>query len=220
MKSVLIFSGGLDSTTLLYKLKNENHDVHAITFLYGQKHSKELESAKKITANLDTIHKIIDVSSLQSLLNSALTNPNISIPNVSAGAQFYETLKTTVVPNRNAIFLSIASGFAQSIHANNVFFAAHYSDRGMYPDCREEFIDSFQKMTRLSLNNPEMNISSPFAKLKKSEVVKIGNSLGVPFELTWSCYDGNQKHCGKCSACRERKNAFYEVGITDPTQYL
>lgn len=219
MKSVLIFSGGLDSTTLLYKLKNEGHDVFPITFLYGQKHCRELKSAKKICQNLNVMHKVIDLSALQTVLDSALTNPDISIPSVPSGAQFYETLKTTVVPNRNAIFLSVAAGYAQSIGAKNIFFAAHYSDRGMYPDCREEFISSFENMTKLSLDDDTVSVSSPFATIKKYEVVKIGNSLNVPFELTWSCYEGKDRHCGRCSACRERKNAFIEASVSDTTKY-
>lgn len=220
MKSVLIFSGGLDSTTLLYKLINEEHKVYPLTFLYGQKHCKESESAKMITNLLKIEHKIIDITALQSVLDSALTNPSISIPTVPSGSQFYETLKTTVVPNRNAIFLAIAAGYAQSIKANNIFFAAHYSDRGMYPDCRSEFIASFEKMTKLSLDNSDVSVSSPFAKINKSGVVKIGDSLNVPFHLTWSCYEGKDRHCGRCSACRERKNAFIEVSIRDPTDYI
>jgi 7-cyano-7-deazaguanine synthase len=219
MKSVLIFSGGLDSTTLLFKLKKDNQDVHAITFSYGQKHSIELEYAKKIASVLGIEHKIVDMSSLQTLLDSALTNPNIVIPKVPASAQFYETLKSTVVPNRNAIFLAIATGYAQSIGANNVFYAAHYSDRGVYPDCREEFIEAFEKMSQLSLDNNLLSIESPFVRMNKSDVVKLGTELGVPYELTWSCYGGDMKHCGTCSACRERKRAFSEAGVKDPTVY-
>ncbi|EPA06517.1 7-cyano-7-deazaguanine synthase QueC [Candidatus Nitrosarchaeum limnium] len=220
MKSVLIFSGGLDSTTLLYKLINEGHEVYPLTFLYGQKHCKESESAKEITNILKINHKIIDITALQSVLDSALTNPSISIPTVPSGSQFYETLKTTVVPNRNAIFLAIAAGYAQSIKADNIFFAAHYSDRGMYPDCRSEFISAFEKMTKLSLDNSNASVSSPFAKINKSGVVKIGDSLNVPFQLTWSCYEGKDRHCGRCSACRERKNAFVEASVYDPTDYI
>ncbi|EIJ65749.1 protein ExsB [Candidatus Nitrosopumilus salaria BD31] len=219
MKSILIFSGGLDSTTLLYKLQHEGHEVFPMTFLYGQKHCKESESAKEICQNLTLSHKVIDLSPLQTVLDSALTNPNISIPAVPSSAQFYETLKTTVVPNRNAIFLSIGAGYAQSIGAKNIFFAAHYSDRGMYPDCREEFISAFENMTKLSLGDDDASVSSPFATIKKSEVVKIGHSLNVPFELTWSCYEGKHRHCGRCSACRERKTAFKEANVTDPTEY-
>jgi len=219
MKSVVVFSGGIDSTTLLFKLKNEGHEIYTITFSYGQKHSRELESAKKIASILKFDHKIVDISSLQSLLDSALTNPNIAIPKVPVGAQFYETLKTTVVPNRNAIFLSIAAGYAQSIGANNVFYAAHYSDRGIYPDCRQEFIEAFEKMSRISLENNSLSVQSPFVNMNKSDIVRLGSELGIPYELTWSCYSGDTKHCGTCSACRERKRAFFEAGIKDPTVY-
>jgi len=219
MKSVVIFSGGLDSSTLLYKLKAEDHNVYTISFIYGQKHSRELDSAKDISALLGVSHKIVDISSISSVLDSALTNPNTKIPNVPASAQFYETLKTTVVPNRNAIFLSIATGYAQSIGAKNLYYAAHHSDRGMYPDCRPEFILQFEKLARLSLDNEEFHVESPFVNMTKGEIVKLGNELNVPFGLTWSCYEGGEKHCGSCSACRERKKAFDEAGINDPTVY-
>jgi len=219
MKSVVIFSGGLDSSTLLYNLKAEDHNVYAISFIYGQKHSRELDSAKDISALLGVSHKIVDISSISSVLDSALTNPNTKIPNVPASAQFYETLKTTVVPNRNAIFLSIAAGYAQSISAKNLYYAAHHSDRGMYPDCRPEFILQFEKLARISLDNEEFHVESPFVNMTKGEIVKLGNELNVPFGLTWSCYEGGEKHCGSCSACRERKKAFDEAGINDPTVY-
>ena len=219
MKSVVVFSGGLDSTTLLYKLKSENHDVYAISFVYGQKHSRELDSAKDISTLLGVSHKIVDISSLSGVLDSALTNPNTEIPNVPANAQFYETLKTTVVPNRNAIFLSIAAGYAQSIGATNLYYAAHHSDRGMYPDCRPEFILQFEKMVQLSLDNEEFHVESPFVNITKGGIVELGHKFNVPFELTWSCYEGGDKHCGICSTCRERKRAFEEAGIKDSTEY-
>lgn len=218
-KAVAIISGGIDSSTLLYKLVNDGYEVYALTFIYGQKHSKEVEAAKIIATKLGVNHKVIDMSSLQEILRSALTSPGMTIPEVPAEAKHYDTLKSTVVPNRNSIFLSIAVGYAISIGANHVFYAAHFSDRGVYPDCRKEFVEAFAHASRLATDNPDLVIEAPFVNMNKSEIVSLGTKLGVPYELTWSCYKGGEKHCGVCSSCRERKRAFQEAGIPDPTVY-
>ena len=218
--AVVILSGGIDSTTLCYKLKNEGYDVYPLTFLYGQKHSKEILSAKDICKRLKVTHKITDISNIGELLSgSALTDDNVKIPEVPETVDYYETLKSTIVPNRNAILLSIATGYAQSLGANKVFFGAHHSDRGVYPDCRKEFVEAFQGAERIANDNPSLSILSPFVDLNKSEVVKIGKELDVPYELTWSCYAGEDIHCGTCSSCRERKRAFSDNNLNDPTIY-
>ena len=219
-KAVVIASGGVDSSTLLYKTVRENYETHALTFIYGQKHSREIESARIICESLNVNHKVIDLSVLKEiLLGSALTDSNVDIPEVPADASHYETLKTTIVPNRNSIFLSIAIGYAVSIGANYVFFGAHYSDRGVYPDCRREFVQSFENAERLANDNPELVITAPFVDMNKSQIVKLGAELGVPYKVTWSCYKGDEIHCGVCSSCRERKRAFQESGVVDPTEY-
>jgi 7-cyano-7-deazaguanine synthase len=123
-----------------------------------------------------------------------------------------------VVPYRNAIFLSIAIGYAQSIGANYIFYGAHYSDKGIYPDCRREFIRSFENAARIGTANNDLIIDAPFIEMKKSEIIVLGNRLKVPYELTWSCYKGQENHCGVCSSCRERKAAFLEANIADPIQ--
>ncbi len=219
-KAVIIFSGGLDSTVLCYKAVSDNFDVHAITILYGQRHSREVEGAKKIAGILGINHRVIDLSNINELLQgSALTDSNIEVPEVPETTEHYETLKSTIVPNRNAIFLSVAIGFSESIKANHIFFGAHHSDRGVYPDCRKEFVEAFETAERLANDNPELSISAPFVEMDKSEIVTLGNKLGVPFEHTWTCYVGGELHCGVCSACNERKRAFREAGVTDPTVY-
>ncbi|MCP8311518.1 MAG: 7-cyano-7-deazaguanine synthase QueC [Candidatus Methylarchaceae archaeon HK02M1] len=218
-KALTIISGGIDSSTLLYKILNDRYEAYALTFVYGQKHSKEVEVAKDITSKLNIDHKVIDISSLQEILRSALTSPEINIPEVSEELKHYDSLKFTVVPNRNSIFLSIAVGYAISIRVNHVFYAAHFSDRGVYPDCREEFVEAFNHASRLATDNPDLVIEAPFIKMSKSEIVSLGTKLGVPYELTWSCYKGGEKHCGVCSSCRERKRAFQDIGIPDPTVY-
>lgn len=219
-KAVVIVSGGIDSATLLYKTVKKGFDVSALTFNYGQKHVKEIESAQYVCEALNVRHKMVDLSSMKELLSgSALTDPGIQIPDVPETAEHYDTLKTTIVPNRNAIFLSIAVGFAVSCGSDHVYFGAHYSDRGVYPDCRKEFVEAFRVAERLATDNAALEIDAPFVDVEKSEIVKIGAELGVPFEKTWTCYHGGEIHCGACSSCRERKRAFRESAVNDPTEY-
>src|SRR3989337_1532064 len=151
MKAVIIASGGVDSSTLLYKTVKEGCETYGLTFIYGQKHKREIESAKKICEGLNVHHKVIDLSILKDILSgSALTDSGVEIPEVPETAEYFETLKTTIVPNRNSIFLSIAIGYAVSIKANYIFFGAHHSDRGVYPDCRQEFVEAFEYAERLA----------------------------------------------------------------------
>ncbi|MGH7884190.1 MAG: 7-cyano-7-deazaguanine synthase QueC [Thermodesulfobacteriota bacterium] len=219
--AVVIVSGGIDSAVLCYKAVNDGLKIYPLTFIYGQKHSKEIDSAENICQNLSLEPNIIDISSIKKLLKgSALTDMDINIPNVSAETKNYNTLKTTVVPNRNAIFLSIAVGYGESLGVKRIYYGAHYSDRGIYPDCRKEFVEAFQIAERIANDNNELVIEAPFVDMEKSGIVKLGSSLGVPFEETWSCYAGLELHCGSCSSCRERKRAFVEAGVNDPTEYL
>lgn len=218
--AVIIFSGGVDSTTLLYDSMRKGYEVECLTFMYGQKHGREVDSACRIAGGVNVPLKVMDLSPLSGIFSgSALTDANVDIPEVPETAEHYETLKTTIVPNRNAIFLSIAVGRAVSIGSDNVFFGAHNSDRGVYPDCREEFVESFQTSERLATANPGLNILAPFVFMEKADIVRLGAGLGVPFGETWSCYKGGSAHCGACSSCRERKRAFIGAGVPDPTGY-
>ena len=220
MKAVVIASGGVDSSTLLYKTVKEDYETYVLTFIYGQKHIREIKSAKKICEGLNVHHKVIDLSVLKDILSgSALTDSGVEVPEVPETAEYFETLKTTIVPNRNSIFLSIAIGYAVSIAANYVFFGAHHSDRGVYPDCRREFVEAFEHAERLANDSSLLVVAAPFVNMSKSEIVKLGVELGVPYKETWSCYKGGRVHCGVCSSCRERKRAFQEAGVVDPTEY-
>lgn len=219
-KAVIILSGGIDSTTLVYSSLDQGYEVECLTILYGQRHRREADSARRITEALGVVHKVADLSPLGGILSgSALTDPKIDVPEVPETAEHYDTLKTTIVPNRNAIFLSIAVGYAVSTDADNVFFGAHSSDRGVYPDCREEFVEAFQASERLATDEPDLNIIAPFVGMEKADIVRLGYRLGVPFGETWSCYKGGAFHCGVCSSCRERKRAFIEARVPDPTEY-
>lgn len=219
-RAVVIASGGIDSTTLLYKVVGEGLAPYALTFVYGQKHEREIESARKICSGLGVPHRVVDLSSLKGLLSgSALTDSRVEIPDVPETAEHYDTLRTTIVPNRNAIFLSIAVGYAVSLGASRVYFGAHFSDRGVYPDCRPEFVGAFERAERLAVDSSELRIEAPFVDRDKRDIVSLGASLGVPYGETWSCYKGGERHCGACSSCRERKRAFAEAGVPDPTLY-
>lgn len=219
-KAVVILSGGIDSSTLLYDTASKGYEVSALTFIYGQKHEREIGSARAICEGLSVSHRVVDLSALKRILSgSALTDPDVEIPDVPETSEHYDTLKTTIVPNRNAIFLSIAVGYAVSTGAGAVLFGAHHSDRGVYPDCRAEFVEAFQAAERLATDAPELRVEAPYAAMDKAEIVRLGVGLGVPFGLAWSCYKGGDVHCGVCSSCRERKRAFAEAGVPDPTGY-
>ncbi|MCI0453586.1 MAG: 7-cyano-7-deazaguanine synthase QueC [Candidatus Dadabacteria bacterium] len=219
-RAVLSVSGGIDSATLVYKAVKEGYETRALTFIYGQKHKKEIEYAKRICTGLNVIHKVIDLSPLKEILSgSALTDSSVEVPEVPETSEYYETLSTTIVPNRNSIFLSIAIGYAVSIKADHVFFGAHLSDRGVYPDCRREFVEAFERAERLANDNKQLVVAAPFIDMYKSQIIKLGTELGVPYKDTWSCYKGGKVHCGVCSSCRERKRGFEEAGAFDPTEY-
>jgi 7-cyano-7-deazaguanine synthase len=221
MKAVLILSGGLDSTVLAYHLENLGYDLSLISFDYGQKHSKELHYAEMCAKNLGFPWHPVDLTSLSSLLpGSALLDRDIEVPEGHFAA---ENMKSTVVPNRNAIMLSIAWGHAIAIDAEVVSFGAHFGDSYIYPDCRSDFhhkIELAFKSGTEGFGNPSLHIFNPFSILNKTSIVRLGETLKVPFEKTWSCYKGGDFHCGVCGTCVERILAFKEAKIEDPTLYL
>jgi 7-cyano-7-deazaguanine synthase len=216
-KAVVILSGGLDSTTLLYWVIRQGFPVHALSFDYGQRHGKELEYAKKTCRKLGISHRVIDLRSLRELLmTSALTNNDVEVPEEHYS---HESQRLTIVPNRNAIMLNIALGYAMSIGAEKVFYAAHFNDRAIYPDCRWEFVESMNVTAKLSCGDPLLEVAAPFIHKTKAEIVGLGHELGVPFSDTWSCYKGKEKACGVCGTCRERIEAFQLNGLRDPIEY-
>ena len=216
MKAVVLFSGGLDSTVLVYHLLNKGADLKLLSIDYGQRHEKELKSSSEIAESLDLEHEILRLPMLNNLLGgSALTDPSISLPE---GHYAEDSMKATVVPNRNMILLSLAAGHAISLQFDTVAYAAHAGDHTIYPDCRPEFATAIDQALKLCDWNT-ISLYRPFIQLSKQDLVRKGNELGVPFEKTWSCYAGNDKHCGKCGTCVERKEAFELVGLLDPTEY-
>lgn len=211
-KCVVVLSGGPDSATVAYWAKKQGYDLSAITFKYGQIATKETDSAKKIAAKLGVSIKVIDLSTLKEVFGEVTSLCNADIPMTSSFSQ------PIIVPFRNAIFLSVAVSYAASIGANKIFYGAQGSDEPFYPDCRREFYKAFEKAACLG-TGMEMSIEAPFSGRPKSETLRIGAELGVPFELTWSCYFNGVRHCGKCESCVNRKKAFKEAGMRDPTEY-
>jgi 7-cyano-7-deazaguanine synthase len=211
-KCVIVLSGGPDSATVAYWAKAEGYQIYPITFNYGQIAVKETEAAQQIAQKLCTTTKIIDLSNLKTIFSSATSLVNRDIP---LTAEFSSPI---IVPFRNAIFLSAAVAYAVTVGATHIFYGAHGSDEPNYPDCRREFYEAFEKAARLGTEQ-DITIEAPFNGYKKSDLLKEAVKLGVPLDLTWSCYRDGEKHCGRCESCINRKRAFAEAGIADPTRY-
>jgi 7-cyano-7-deazaguanine synthase len=213
MKGVLILSGGVDSTTLLYKMHSDGYEVTAITFNYAQRHKKEITYAKAIAKRLDITHHIIDLSSLACLLGDSALLGGIEVPSCHYTK---EAAKKTIVPNRNMIMLSVAAGYAEAHEIPEVFYAAHKNDRTIYPDCRPEFVQALRPAIRLATAWHPVDLRAPFVDMSKAEIVRMGLALEVPYELTWSCYKGEEQPCRTCPTCIEREEAFALNGRRDP----
>jgi 7-cyano-7-deazaguanine synthase len=218
MKNVVVLlSGGLDSTTLLYHHVKGGDNVKAISFNYGQRHSKELAAAEHVCRSVLRIpYKAVDVTMLRNVLHgSSQTDVEVDVP---SGKYDEESMKATVVPNRNMILLSIAIGWAIAEKMDYVSYAAHAGDHAIYPDCRPEFADVMNVAAGLC-DWRKIELLRPFIRLTKSGIVKLGRDLGVDYFGTWSCYRGASIHCGTCGTCIERREAFYLAGVSDPTIY-
>ena len=217
MKAVVLFSGGLDSTVLVQQLIHDQASVRLLSINYGQRHKKELSHSARIATSMNLPHRILDLPDLAELLSgSSLTDSSVELPE---GHYAEESMKSTVVPNRNMILLAMAAGYALSIDFDTVAYAAHAGDHTIYPDCRPVFADAMQNALQLA-DWKDLRLHRPFVNLTKAELVRIGAKLGAPLHLTWSCYAGEESHCGKCGTCVERKEAFEVAKITDPTEYV
>lgn len=215
MKTILIYSGGLDSTVLLHKLIKEGNEVKCLSINYGQKHKKEIDSAKYFCDKLHVNHEILNLSEIARLISSSALTSKIEVPE---GHYAEESMKTTVVPNRNMIMLSIAIGWAINEKFDSVAYAAHNGDHAIYPDCREEFVNYISQAAELADWHP-IKIIRPFIKKSKTAIAKIAGELDIEIDKTWSCYKGNNFHCGKCGTCVERIEALQLAGIKDTTIY-
>lgn len=212
--SVIILSGGLDSVTLLHDRKDEI--ALAISFDYGQNHaSREIPFAEWHCKQLGIPHITIPLAFMQRYFESSLLDGAEAIPE---GNYDEENMKSTVVPFRNGIMLSIAAGVAESHELKRVLIANHGGDHTIYPDCRPEFISAINHATQAG-TYVHVEVVAPYTNITKADIVKRGAALAVDYSHTWSCYKGGTTHCGKCGTCRERKEAFLLAGVKDPTEY-
>ena len=217
-KAILIYSGGMDSYTLLHHILDQGlavNEIAALTFNYGQKHVKEVAFAQRVCKQLDMHHKVVDISAINSLMGGSSLTDDIEVPE---GHYEADNMQSTVVPNRNMILLSMAVAYAVSLEADNVYYGAHSGDHAIYPDCRPEFVQKMDEVCRIA-NYQSVSINTPFINMSKIEILTRGLSLGLDYSQTWTCYNGREHACGKCGACAERIEAFTENGQTDPLTY-
>ena len=214
MRALCLLSGGMDSTTMLYSMLNKGYEVETISFDYGQKHRIELDCAKKITDNLNVPNKILEMN-LGQFGETSLIDKDIRIPRQEENRQI-----DTVVPFRNTIFILYAAAHASSKGINELFISPVLEDYETYRDCRREFFDSLENTLQLGAKEETVfKIYTPYIDKTKAEVVKEGISLGVPYDMTHTCYKGDRPACGVCDACRERIKAFKENSSVDPLKY-
>ena len=217
MKTLVICSGGLDSVSLAYSVASRGELSRLVSFDYGQRHRKELDYAALCAARLKVPHHIIDMRPIGAALTGSALTDDIDVPD---GHYAEETMRITVVPNRNAIMLTIAYGIAAARGDTAVATAVHGGDHFIYPDCRPGFTEGFDKMQRAALEGyADVALSTPFVHRSKADIVTEGARVNTPFAETWSCYKGGAHHCGRCGTCVERREAFHLAGIEDPTTY-
>lgn len=211
---LLVLSGGMDSVTMLYDYVEQIG--LAVSFQYGANHNaRELHYAALHCERLGVRHRMIDMGFLQHCLKSSLLSGAAAVPE---GDYDEENMKSTVVPFRNGIMLAVAAGIANSEGLSGVMIANHGGDHAIYPDCRPEFVEAMGGAIRTGTDG-EVSLYAPYTRLTKADIARRGTALGVDYALTWSCYKGGEVHCGVCGTCRERKAAFREAGLVDPTRY-
>jgi 7-cyano-7-deazaguanine synthase len=225
-KAVVLASGGLDSSTVLALALRQGFDVHALSFDYGQRHLHELQAARSIAQSLGIGHHVIAKIDLRALGGSALT-ADIAVPKNRDSAQMGLGIPITYVPARNTIFLSFALGWCEVLQAEDIFIGVNAIDYSGYPDCRPEFLESFERLanvaTRAGLEGTaRYRIHAPLLHMTKAQIIKAGGDAGVDFSLTHSCYDPSPEGiaCGACDSCILRRRGFEQAGIPDPTRYI
>jgi 7-cyano-7-deazaguanine synthase len=216
MSDLVLLSGGLDSSTLLADRVRVGGAQLALSVSYGQRHSRELDAARAIADYYDVPHLVLDLGGWGALLRgSALIDPAVDVPH---GHYADESMKATIVPNRNATLLMAAAGIAISQRCDRVLTAVHAGDHPIYPDCRPDFIDLAAQTVRLATDGA-VSIAAPYVHATKTDIARLAGQIGVPIHLTWSCYEGGAEHCGQCGTCVERIEALSDAGVPDPTRY-
>ncbi|MDD1746154.1 MAG: 7-cyano-7-deazaguanine synthase QueC [Methanomassiliicoccales archaeon] len=221
-KAVVLLSGGLDSTVTLAIALSQGYEAVPLSFRYGQRHAKELEAAKSVTAHYGLKQIVVDLD-LSSFETSALTSKKVEVPQMRTAEEMGADVPVTYVPARNIIFLSVAAGLCETVGASVIFIGANAVDYSGYPDCRPEFFQAFEKAlkagTKAGIEGRPMRIETPILRRSKSEIVKLGKGLGAPLHLTWSCYEGREKACGRCDSCLLRIKGFKDAGYRDEIPY-
>ena len=223
VKAVILLSGGLDSSTVLYQAKADGCDCYALSFDYQQRHRRELESAQEIAEIAGVMEPQVVRFDLTLWGGSALTDDRIDLPADRSLSEMADQIPVTYVPARNTIFLSFALAYAESIQASRVYIGVNALDYSGYPDCRLDYIEAMGEVFRLGTKQGRegeaIAIYTPLIDLKKTDIIQLGNQLGVPWENTWSCYAGEEKACGVCDSCRLRLAAFEALNLSDPLPY-
>jgi 7-cyano-7-deazaguanine synthase len=222
-KAVVLLSGGLDSSTVLYQARQDGFDCYALSFDYQQRHRRELESAQRVALAAGTMeHRIISFD-LRAWGGSALTDQSIDLPIQRDLAQMAQEIPVTYVPARNTIFLSFALAYGEAIEADRLYIGVNALDYSGYPDCRGDYLQALQQAfdlgTKRGRAGHPITITAPLIYLHKTEIIQLGNRLGVDWANTWSCYDNGEQSCGVCDSCRLRLAAFAELGLSDPLPY-
>jgi 7-cyano-7-deazaguanine synthase len=224
--AVVLLSGGVDSSTLLALARRDGYDAYALTFRYGQRHAHEVEAARRIAARLGAAEHVVADIDLRLFGGSALTS-DIAVPKDRSVEDLAAGIPITYVPARNTIFLSFALAWAEVVGAGDIFIGVNAVDYSGYPDCRPEYIAAFERMANLATKagvegERPVRILAPLIHLGKGDIVSLGNSLGVDFSLTTSCYDpaASGEACGRCDACRLRLKGFTDAGLIDPARYV
>lgn len=212
---VVIYSGGMDSFTLLHLARARGYRVYALSFDYGQRHVRELDCARKVCTDLGIEHKVIDIRAMSEVMSGSSLTSDIDVPE---GHYEEDTMKSTVVPNRNMILLSLATGYAVTRGAGAVWYGAHGGDHAIYPDCRPEFVEKMDAVCRIANYEP-VAIEAPFMNMDKGQILAEGLKLGLDYADTWTCYNGRERACGRCGSCVERLEAFAANGLADPLAY-
>jgi 7-cyano-7-deazaguanine synthase len=223
--AAVLLSGGLDSATTLAIARDQGYEAYALSFSYGQRHGRELESAKRVARALGAKEHLILSLDLRLIGGSALT-ADIPVPKGRSREEIGSGIPITYVPARNTIFLAHALGWAEVLGTEDLFFGANFYDYSGYPDCRPEYIEAFEKLANLATKagvegTSRFRIHTPLIRMTKAEIIKTGHALGVDFALTWSCYEpaADGRACGLCDSCLLRKKGFAEAGLTDPLPY-
>lgn len=214
-KTLIVYSGGMDSYTVLQRAREEGHLAGALSFNYGQRHDKELEVAAKVCARYGIPHMVVDITSINVLLQGSSLTSGIEVPE---GHYEEESMKSTVVPNRNMILISLAIGYAVSQGYDAVGFGAHSGDHAIYPDCRPEFVRQMDTLAQIANWEP-VTLWTPFIHSDKTGILKWGLNHGLDYSETWTCYNGREDACGKCGSCQERLESFEQLGESDPIAY-